>query len=106
MTVNDTSGSVATLQTEINSARTANPGSIIVIQLLTNGIYTVSSAGIVLGSQECLVAGTAVIQAANSAVTVPLIQISSGATNVSVAGVMLNANGANIRIPAPRRRRG
>src|SRR5579871_4917928 len=53
--VNDTSGSISTLQTEINNARAANPTNVIVIRL-TNATYTVSSAGIILGSHECLVA--------------------------------------------------
>jgi hypothetical protein len=44
--VNDTSGSVATLQGLINSARTANPTNVIVIRLLTNAVYTVTTAGI------------------------------------------------------------
>jgi len=102
VTINDTSGSVATLQASINNARSANPNSIIVIHLLTGATYTVSSAGLVLGSQECLVGSGALIQAANSSVTVPLIQINSGSTNVSVAGGTLDGNGANINgITAP-----
>lgn len=48
-----------------------------------------------LGSQECLVGTGAIVQAANSSVTVPLIQISTGATNVSVAGGTYDANNAN-----------
>jgi hypothetical protein len=53
--------------------------------------------GLVLGSRQCLVAEGAVIQAANAAVTVALITISSGATNVSVAGGTLDGNGAYIQ---------
>src|SRR5580704_10443904 len=48
VTVNDSSGSIATLQTSINSARSANPNSVLVIQLLTNATYTVNTAGLVL----------------------------------------------------------
>ena len=95
--VNDTSGSVATLQGLINSARTANPTNVIVIRLLTNAVYTVSTAGIVLGSNECLLAGNATIKAANSAITVPLVTISSGAVKVSVAGGTFDAAAANIQ---------
>lgn len=93
--VNDTSGSISTVQTEINNARAANPTNVIVIYLI-NAMYTVSSVGFMLGSHECLVASGATIQAANSSVTVPLITIASGSTNVSVAGGVLNAMGANI----------
>ena len=98
LTISDTSGSIATLQTLINNARSANPNAIIVIHLLPGATYQVSnsSGGLALGSQECLVGSGALIQAANAAVTNTLIQISSGATNVSVAGGTLDAGGANI----------
>src|SRR5215469_11266771 len=96
VTINDTSGSVASLQATLNSTRSANPGAIVVIHLLTNATYSVSSAGLVLGSHECLVASGATLQAASLAVTVPLVQIASGATNVSVAGGFFDGNGANI----------
>ncbi|MBU6409433.1 MAG: right-handed parallel beta-helix repeat-containing protein, partial [Verrucomicrobia bacterium] len=96
VTLNDTSGSIATLQASIDNERGANPDSIIVIHLLRGATYSVSSAGLVLGSQECLIASGALIQAANSSVTVPLIQISPNSTNVSVAGATLDGLGANI----------
>src|SRR5207253_1745916 len=102
----DTSGSIATLQASIDSARASNPTNVIVIRLLSNAVYSVSSAGIVLGSHECLIASGATIKAANSSVTVPLIAVSSGATNVSVAGGILDGNGASINgINAPSARR-
>src|SRR5581483_7029550 len=78
------------------NARSANPSSVIVIHLLRGAIYSVSSAGLVLGSHECLVAEGAMIQAANASVTVPLITIASGSTNVSVSGGTLDGRGANI----------
>jgi parallel beta-helix repeat protein len=96
VTINDTSGSVASLQAALNSSRSSNPGAIIVIHLLTNATYSVNSSGLLLGSHECLVASGATLQAASSSVTVPLVQITSGATNVSVAGGTFDGNGANI----------
>jgi parallel beta-helix repeat protein len=93
--INDASGSIATLQTTINNVRAANPTTVIVIRL-TNTTYVVSSAGLVLGSHECLVASGATIQAANASITVPLITIASGSTNVSVSGGLLDAGGANV----------
>ncbi len=96
VTVNDTSGSIATLQSEINSARTSNPSAIIEIFLQSGSTYTVSATSLTLGSNECLVGTGAVIQAASSSGTAPLIEIPSGSTNVSVAGVFLNGNGADI----------
>jgi parallel beta-helix repeat protein len=98
VTISDTSGSVSTLQTRINSARSANPNSIIIIHLLSGATYQVnnSSGGLVLSSQECLIGSGALIEAANSAVTNHLVTISSGSTNVSVAGGTLDAAGANV----------
>src|ERR1700743_474748 len=83
--VTDASGSIATLQAAIDAARASNPTNVIVIRL-TNTTYWVSSAGIVLGSHECLVASGARIQATDATVAVPLIAIASGSTNVSVSG--------------------
>ncbi|MGH7990904.1 MAG: right-handed parallel beta-helix repeat-containing protein, partial [Limisphaerales bacterium] len=96
VTINDTSGSVSTLQTLINSARATNPNSIIVIHLLSGATYWVSNAGIALSSRECLVGTDALIKATNSSVTVSLIQINAGSTNVSVAGGTYDGNNANI----------
>jgi len=95
--VNDISGSISTLQSSINSARSAHPGSILIITLKSGATYTVSSTGLTLGSDECLIASGATIRASSSSVTVPLITISSGAENVSIAGGTLDGNGANIQ---------
>jgi parallel beta-helix repeat protein len=94
--VNDSSGSISSVQTAINNARSASPSAVIVIRLLSGATYSVSSAGLVLSSHECLIASGATLQAASSSVTVPLIQVASGSTNVSVAGGILDGNGANI----------
>jgi hypothetical protein len=96
VTVNDASGSVEALQAAINNARSANPDKIIVIRLKRGATYIVSGAGITLDSRQCLVAEGAMIRAANSSVTAPLITIASGATRVSVAGGTLDGLGANI----------
>ncbi|HTR40702.1 MAG TPA: right-handed parallel beta-helix repeat-containing protein, partial [Pseudomonadales bacterium] len=98
VTINDTSGSISTLQTLINNARTANPGYVIIIHLLSGATYWVdnNNGGLVLGSQESLVGSGALIEATNAAVTNTLITISAGSTNVSIAGGVLNGNGANI----------
>src|SRR5581483_8226474 len=75
--VNDTSGSISTLQTSINNARSAHPSSILIVTLKSNATYSVSSAGLTLGSDECLIGSGATIKASSSSVTVPLITISS-----------------------------
>lgn len=95
--VNDTSGSIATLQSSINNARATKPTNVIVITLLSNATYVVGGASLTLDSRECLVVGSAIIQAANPAVTVPLVQINSGATNVSIAGGTFDGGSANIQ---------
>ncbi len=98
VTISDTSGSVSTLQALINNARIANPGYILIIHLMPGATYSVSNStgGLVLGSQECLIGSGATIEAANSAVTNTLVTISTGSTNVSIAGGTYNGNGANI----------
>ena len=101
-TINDTSGQVATVQAGINTIRGTNASIIIVVRLLGGATYGVTNAGLVLGSQECLVASGATVKAASAAVTVPLVTISSGSTNVSIAGGTLDGSGANINgISAP-----
>jgi hypothetical protein len=96
VTINDTSGSIATLQASLNSARSGNPNAIILIHLQAGATYSVTNAGLVLGSRECLVGSGATIRAASSSVTAPLIQITAGSTNVSVAGGIYDGNGASI----------
>jgi hypothetical protein len=95
-TIRDSTGSIAAIQTSINNARVANASAIIVAYLESGATYTVTNAGLILSSNECLVATGATIQAASSSVTVPLVQIGSGAANVSVSGGTFNGNGASI----------
>src|SRR5581483_8115920 len=96
VTINDASGSIATLQSSINSTRSSHPKSIIVIHLLRGATYAVSTAGLVLGSQECLIGSGAMIQAVDPSVSAPLITITTGSTNVSIAGGTLDGNYAAI----------
>ena len=86
VTVSDSSGLMSTLQTSINSARAANPSAVLVIQLLTNATYSVSTAGIVLGSHECLSAAGATI---SPAVTVTVKDAVGNAVTASNASVSL-----------------
>src|SRR5205085_1481543 len=97
VTINDTSGSISSLQSAIDNARSANPSNVIVIHLLRGAVYSVSGTGLVLGSHECLIAEGAVLQAASSSVSVPLITVASGSTNVSISGGTLDGQGANIQ---------
>ena len=96
ITINDASGSISSVQTAINNARAVNRTNVIIIRL-TNATYVVSSAGLVLGSHECLVASGATIRAADATVTASLLTIAAGSTNVSVAGGVWDGSGANIQ---------
>ncbi len=96
VTINDTSGSISTLQTSINNARSANPSAILVINLKSGATYTVGSTGLVLGSHECLVGTGATIAASSTATATFLVQVASGATNVSIAGGTYNGNGKSL----------
>jgi parallel beta-helix repeat protein len=95
VTVNVSSGSLSDAQTQLDSARSANPSAIILLNL--TGTYTVSTTPLTLPSHTCLVLGAhAVIQASSSSATSPaLIQVSSQ-TNVSIAGGTLIGAGANL----------
>lgn len=96
VTVTDSSGSIATAQAAINSARSAHPSAILVIQL-NAATYTVSSTPLVLTSHECLVLGaTTTIAASSSSATAAALISVSGQTNVSIAGGTLDAKGANM----------
>jgi parallel beta-helix repeat protein len=102
--VNDTSGSIASVQAALDSARSAHPNATIVVTLQAGATYVVGSTGLVLGSRTCLLANGATIRAASSSATAAfLIQIAAGATNVSVAGGTLDGGGAALNgIVAPR----
>lgn len=95
VTINDTSGSISSVQSAIDVARASNPDKVIVIHLLKGATYTVNSAGLILGPHECLVMEGAMIQAGNSSVTAPLITIAPGSFNVSIMGGVLDGRKAN-----------
>ena len=101
--INDTSGSISSVQTAINNARNGSPNAVIVATLQPGATYLVSNTGLVLGTRVCLVAEGATIQAASSTVAATfLIQISNGASQVSVSGGTLDGNGADVNgIVAP-----
>jgi parallel beta-helix repeat protein len=96
VTINDTSGSISTLQTSINNARSSNPSAVIVINLKSAATYTVSSAPLTLGSHMCLVGTGATLSASSTSTAAALVQVSSGSTNVSVAGGTYNGNGRTL----------
>ena len=94
-TINDTSGSISSVQTAINNARAANGSAVIVVNLQAGTTYTVNSSPLVLGTRVCLIANGATIRAASASVSATsLVLISSGATHVSIAGGTFDGAGA------------
>ena len=68
ITINDTSGSIATLQVIINNTRITNPGKLILINLLPGAPYTVNGAPLQLESEMCLAGTGATIVAASPSI--------------------------------------
>ena len=96
-TIDDTSGSISSVQTAINNARAANGSAVIVVNLQSGTTYTVSGSGLVLGTRINLIANGATIRAASSSVAATaLVQVASGATHVSIAGGTLDGAGAAV----------
>ena len=89
-TINDTSGSIATVQTAINSARTANASRLIVVNLKANTRYTVTTTPLTLGSNVCLTGSGTTIAATASASATSLVRISAGSRNVAVSRLTLD----------------
>ena len=94
--IDDTSGSVATLQRFIDAARAANPDRFIRVRLKANAVYAVTSSPLVLGSKMC-VSGAGTTFAANSATTAgSLVRITPGSIFVSVDRLTLDGSGKNL----------
>ncbi|HUB67691.1 MAG TPA: right-handed parallel beta-helix repeat-containing protein [Candidatus Methylacidiphilales bacterium] len=92
--VKDSSGSIATVQASIDTARRTNPAAILRIDL--NGNYLVTTKPLTLTSHECLILSRdTIIRAVASSTAGSLISI-NGQTNVSIAGGILDAAGRNM----------
>ncbi len=95
-TINDTSGSIATLQAAINAARISNPSRQIMIKLKAGARYVVSNLPLTLGSNMSL-SGTSSCIVANSSTTAPtLIKITNGSNMVSINNLTLEGALANL----------
>jgi hypothetical protein len=90
VSVVDTSGSIATLQSFINAARAANPASIITIQLASGGAYQVGTESLALSSNMVLFGYSASIAAAATSTATELIKVTAGSSNVSISNLTLN----------------
>jgi parallel beta-helix repeat protein len=96
-TINDTSGSISTLQTAINSARAANATRFLIINLKSNTEYLVTTTPLILGSKMCLYGSSnSSITASSSSTATSLIKIAGGSTYTSVNFLTLNGNRADL----------
>jgi len=86
----DTSGSIATLQSLINAARAANPTNIITIQLASGDAYQVGTAALTLSSNMVLLGYNASIVATATSTATELIKVVTGSSNVSISNLTLN----------------
>jgi len=96
-TINDNSGSIATLQAAINSARATNATRFLVINLKSNTQYLVTSNPLILGSKMYLSGSTNTsIIATNSTTATSLIKITGGSSYTSVNFLTLDGNRADL----------
>lgn len=92
VTLNPGAVSLASVQSQLDSARSANPSANIVLRLA--GTYTVTQSPLSLPSDTSVVL-TGTIQAASGASAAALVS-ATGVTKVSFAGGTLEGNGANL----------
>ncbi len=79
VTLNDTTGSISSLQSAIDSARTSNPTAFLRIFLKPGSAYAVSSMPLVLGSNMCLTGnGTRIEASSTNTTATSLIRINTG----------------------------
>lgn len=96
-TINDTSGSISTLQAAINSARAANATRFLIINLKSNAEYLVTTVPLTLGSKMCLSGSSNTSIVASSPTTASsLIKITEGSSFTSVNFLTLNGNQSDL----------
>jgi parallel beta-helix repeat protein len=96
VSLQDTSGSISTLQGMVDAARASNPDSFLVIYLKAASTYTVSTTPLVLGSKMCVLGGGATFSANASSSAPSLIHISPGSSFVSITQSTLLGGSANL----------
>ena len=95
-TINDTSGSIATVQAAITAARAANASRLIVVNLKPNTRYAVTTAPLTVGSNVCLTGNGTTLAAAPTASASSLVRIAAGSKNVSVSRLALDGGLAGL----------
>ena len=96
VSLQDTSGSISTLQGMVDAARASNPDSFLVIYLKAAATYSVTTTPLVLGSKMCVLGGGATFSANASSSAPSLIRISPGSSFVSITQSTLRGGSANL----------
>jgi len=97
VTQNDSTETIAGVQTQLNTLRTQNPTKVIIVNLKANGRYLVNTTPLVLGTNMCLNGNGATLAASSASITATsLLKISDGASYTSVSYLRLDGNSANI----------
>jgi parallel beta-helix repeat protein len=96
VSLQDTSGSIPTLQGMIDGARASNPNSFLLIYLKGAATYPVTTTPLILGSKMCLLGGGATFSASSSSAATSLIYISPGSSFVSISQSILSGGSANL----------
>ncbi len=95
--INDTTGTIAGVQSLIDSSRTANPDRFIVVTLKAGAAYAVSTTPLVLSSKMCVSgAGTSLVAADNITASA-LVSIAADSSFISVDRLTLEGKNKNIR---------
>ena len=96
VSLQETSGSISTLQDMIDTARTSNPDSFLVIYLKAAATYSVTTTPLILGSKICLIGGGAIFSTSANSTASSLIRISPGSSFVSITQTTLRGGSANL----------
>ena len=94
--IEDTSGSIATLQGLIDSARAAQPEQFILVRLRANTIYPVAGSPLILSSKMTLSGSGTTFAAGASTTAGSLVRILPGATLVSIDRLTLKGARKNL----------
>jgi parallel beta-helix repeat protein len=92
LSIMDTTGNLALLQSNINESRNSNPDTLISIKLIYKGNYNIYSDSLRLSSNMVLQGYGASIVADESTTANTFINILSGSTNVSINNLTLSGN--------------
>ena len=94
--IEDTSGSIATLQGLIDSARVAQPEQFILVRLRANTTYPVAGSPLILSSKMTLSGAGTTLAAGLTTTAGSLVRISPGSTLVSIDRLTLEGAGKNL----------